>query len=724
MFSWNIKAVDFTKSIFLTKIILAIAFVCFCNFLKTQTYVYGKGEVNWNMGEFYTIPLAANSFSNSDLLILKEFTDFYFYSESNEKISSNITYKVNTEKGLEKLKHFRMPESFDFAFDQELYKQGRNARIKVPYTTDYKVKLFSARKFSNNQWKRVALKRHFEQVRWIKKSGEFANEDVLILDLDSLEINDVVEIYYEAEFKGNYGSNIFYITGPYPKLFCEYKFDYLVDKRIDEVNFILPINVDDGIEQMSKLNRGDYVQVSKNYRFQNLLANTQPFNSLQGNRLPHVCVDFDFYQASSFKYYNFNKNRYIKPNNFEWIVLYDTIVNESVRLYDKHSNNIRKFLNKLPNLQSDTGNFVFYQALMDTLNNFRFITANQIVYNESHLSNLFPDDHLMKRRISNYHVKTLFSNILMEKKQFYYLVNIQDKRLGEHLKEYRSHFAYERNIFAMPIKNSIMYLLPKEDGVKYHFNELPFYYEGVLAAFFPMNFQNTMNDKNPKTFSMIRTGSGNCSDNSRAEICDIAVNRDSLLIRLSMKEKLSGQFSTIIRHKYLNNIIDSTISLHYFKKCTDKPNAFAQKLNLNSFSTVYPFQYNFKASEKIRMFDSSSLSIQNWFSFPLNMSAFKQFCNNDYFFDFDFSDTYNYLFSFNRATEILNKSEFETHLENEYYTLTSEIKQNSTTNYQLLVTLQVQKPSIPKRDLDYLLILLQRLDSLNNITFKLANKTH
>ncbi|MCC6370529.1 MAG: hypothetical protein IT236_05925 [Bacteroidia bacterium] len=678
---------------------------------SAQNNHFGEGTVNWEIRKPFVTPAAAEKYAGSDLVILSDYTEFFFYSASNEKLTRNIKYKINTQKGLDQLKHFKTPESFDFAFDADLFKQSRRSKIKIPYIKEYSVKLFAARKFSHGRWSNVSVKDTYEQIRWITSTGEFSNEDLLVLQLGTLAVGDVLEIYYEATFNSHYGNNIFYFNGPWPKLSCEYNFVYRTNKTFTDKSYILPVNVDSMQVSASRVNYGDYELVTTKIHLNDLKANNFPANSFESGKMPHICADFSFYRATV----NFNNDQFsfankINPKNFDWVISLDTTVADQTTIYDKQFAAIRKFCNSLPPLGRDSQNVVFLRALCDTFNNYRFISPNHLFYNESNLYELYSGDHLLKRRLAGHSMWKLYTDILRTNKLFFYMVNIQDKRFGEHQLKQRAHFGYEHHLIALPYNNSYVYFMPRFGGIKYHLNELPFYYENALAALTPMNFQPGTENKETKLFKIIKTHHGTFNENTRTENALAKIRLDSLLIHLTIKESLSGQYSTLLRHLYLNECIDSTVAPHYFKKCTDKPNAVSQKVKLSSKITEYPFRYNFNCSENIKLKDSSHLELKNWFSFNLDKKISPQSPNQDYYFEFDLSDAYNFSLDFNKAVTLKNADNFSKKISNTYFELESGITKNSANNYLVKVSVAIKRTSIPLADMNLLMELVEELE--------------
>lgn len=687
------------------------------NTLCSQTTSFGDEPVKWTSNKAPQKMPVENIFSGSDLVILDEKTEFHFYSKENEKIVRHLLIKINTEKGVELLSSYKLPESFDNAYDNNYYKQGRKSKIKIPFITEYHVSKFAVRKFAANAWLPVSFKLKFDKLRWIKYDGEFINDEITIFQLQDLKAGDVIELHYESAFHSTYGSNLFYFHSPYPKINCRYDFIYKVDKRFAGYSFILPVNIKDSMVHRSGAEYKDYIVYRDEIKLTNLDKINYPANSFESQTLPHVFADFRFYRILSGSYPNGAERIYeydlFRPKNFEWIVYSDT-TNSYTKIYDKQFTALRKFTNSLP--ASDSTNLTFFKALCDTFNNFRYISSNHLFYNESALYELYSAEHILKRRLVEHSMWKLYSDILNDKKIFYYVANVEDKRYGEHNMFYRAHYAYENNLVAVPYKKSYMYFMPRYGGLKYHLNELPFYYEGSLAALTARNFQDNMNDKDKKSFKLLKTHKGTFNENTRTENSTVKIVMDSLKARFIIKESLSGQFSTLLRHLYLNEYIDSTVAPQYFKKCLDKPLSSEHKVKLSSFITEFPFRYTFNCSEKISLTNSKKLDLKNWFSFPINKIIIPETPTHDYFFDFDFSDSYNFLLDFNTPVQVKNKEEFIKGINNNYFELESDIIKNTESSYLLKVKLVVKQNKIPLSEINLLTTLINDLESLNNFS--------
>jgi hypothetical protein len=707
---------------------LKIAVVlCICLFsvvqCKAQKFYFGDEPFQWESDTAVSVSAAGEKFLQADLLILNDYTRFYFYDKSNETLSKNIIVKINNSAGLAAIQTLKLPESFDVAHDAAYYKQGRRAKIKIPFLSEFKLVKLGARKFVRGKWTPVPLDYNYEQLRWVGSTGRFLDEDIPVFNFKNLQVGDILEIGYELQFNSDYGNNLFYFHSKYPKLNCQFDFNYKVNKYLSKFAYVLPINTstNDIKHGFVPLNEDELLMTDK-LKLSYLNAINYPANSFEGHRLPHVFVDFNFYRVVTGSYstndgrvYEFESTR---SKNFEWVIFRDT-TNNYTKVYDKQFSSIRKFVATLPTIGADSSHKEFFRALCDTLNSFKYYTLNQLFYDGSNLYNVSSGDHLLKRRLVGQSWK-ICRDILNDNNIFYFVANVQDRRYGDHNIHYRAHYGYESEMIALPSKGSYIYFIPRYHGLKYHLNELPFYYEGSLAALTPRNFQKETNNKYEQYFKFIKTHKGTYNENTRTENATVKINKTSATATITSKESLSGQFSTVLRPLYLNDLIDSTIAPFYFKLCTQKPNAREVKIKLSSFLSEFPFRYTFNCSEKLNLQSNQTIDLHDWFSFIISKQSLPETPTHDYYFDFDFSDSYNFMLEFDEPTEITNIDAFSNKIDNSFFELESRISKNSESTYLLQVKLVVKERKIPLDQMQRLNEIIETLDHLNNFSLSYA----
>src|SRR3954469_12278454 len=76
----------------------------------SQTTYFGDKPVSWENNLPVHLPEDLENYSGSDLVCISDRTEFYFYSTNNEKLTRHLIFKINTAKGLESLKTYKLPE--------------------------------------------------------------------------------------------------------------------------------------------------------------------------------------------------------------------------------------------------------------------------------------------------------------------------------------------------------------------------------------------------------------------------------------------------------------------------------------------------------------------------------------------------------------------------------------------------------------------------------------
>lgn len=684
-----------------------IIFACTKLFCQNQ---FDSEKVGWDHTPIkYNNAVIPIEFIFNDIVAIYDKAVFGFNEYSNKTLKRTVLLKIINESGLKSLTSVSLPESFDIAENSEFFQQGRLSKIKIPFVQSYYLQYFIARVIKPNG-KVINLKpeQTYETFRWIKPTGEYINDNISIFSFKNLSVGDLLEYSYEVEYKPNYGGNMIYLSSKWPKINVEYDFKYLALPENKNYKFILTTNIPDSCVTLEHdLKYVDLASVTEKIKLKNIQRVNYFIHSFSASQLPQVYINLNY----TIKVV---KNRSYSVANlpdFKWANL--PAREDYKTWYIKYPNDIRKFISSMPVFVNDSNSLKFLKAFSDTLNSFKYYSANYMFYNDPRLYSLYSTDHLFKRRLSEMNLIDIYESILDEKGVFYYITNIRDKRLGEHNPLIRNQ-AYENIILAIPTKKSLIFLVPRYHGLKFFLNELPFYYEGDMAALFPINYEKRENIKIGNHLRFIKTYSGTSNENIRIENSIIKVNNDSLKCSLHIKESLSGQFSTILRPFYLKEFIDSTINPIYFKKCVDKPNAINQKLNLISKSEEYPFKFVFNCSENIPFENSGAIDLTNWFSFVLNKNLIFEKPTHDFYFDFPFSDIYNFVFEFNTAVDIKNSNEINRSINNDYFGLECVLKKQDNT-YLLTVITKVKKKMLPKEEAVKLMDFVAELDRVNNL---------
>ena len=682
--------------------------------IKSQDLTFLNEHYAWpdNNKIFEAIP---DSFKQDGAVILSDDISLDF---SQNIIKRRQAIKILSEEGLSYFKAISLPQNFDITQQNTpYYKQGRFSKRIIPFIYSYRINYFAARIIRNKTITEIPVKVTTKKVYWVKNDGERVYDYEYIMSFEDLLVGDIIEYAYKIEVKGSYDSDQFYVNDFFPKLKTTLTIRVIAPGEIKGSHVVLNHNVDSifytRVDQPS--NRNTYH--NHTYKFSTLNAIKYPQNCLAGINLPHITANI-----YSLNRHFFNQTlvstKYVYSTKYSWFIIPDSLINKE-RVYDKYGANLRKFISKFKEDPSDTNNMFFLNQLTDTINSYKFLSSENMHYAKDAQYSITSSERLLKQQLVEEFIGDIYSDILFEKNIFYYKANIQDRRLGMHTIKNRAHESYELEFIAIPIKKSFKYYLPRFNGLVYFPDELPFYYEGAFCALFPKNTKATSKKENLQNLKFIKTPISTYNENIRTENALFKINIDSNLLHASIKENLNGQFSTILRHYYNKECIDSTIKVQYFKKCTEKPSSDNQVIKLSNQSKVYPFRASYLCSENISI-SKDKIDLSNWFSFLLSEKDFKNKITQDYYFDFTYTDNYNFLLEFNKPVTINNLNELNLSLTNEYFEVNSIFSKQSETKYLLAVTTKAKQYILPQQKSNLLIEYVKLLDKLNSLDIKIS----
>jgi hypothetical protein len=622
--------------------------------------------------KFLTVP---DSLAGESLIILKD--EFTF---RNGFLTRRLALKAMNSDGISKISDFQLPDDIDLTNFSNEYRQGRFKDQKIPFYYTYDIQYFAARIIRSQ-------KGFFDldpsckkgEVFWIKTDGSHIKQETFNFEITDIQIGDIVEITYKVEIKN---ARVFLsLNTIYPRLMLNVITD-------------LPM----GYHNLRSIDTAQFrttKRIGKNFSCQFFYLNAirYPDNSGGLRALPYLVM---------------NEWR------SKWISVVDSV---SRRKYNtKEQNALRAFADRFVREASDSSGNKVVAQMIDNINQLEFVSAEKMYFSAESQYALTAVEHLNKGRLEEQFELKTYDGLLEEKKIFFLYAIIGDKRKSEVKEGFYSNTVNRQTVFAIPEGKSLVFYKIRKDALKYLPNELPFYLEGTMCALIPQN-THFSSIKTSITNKMLftKTPGSSFNENLRSEIVKCNISIDSSKIRLAIKENLSGQFSTLLRPYYNNEYIDSTVSGKYFKKCTEKP--FAKDITIKQISSAktFPFKHTFGGEETIFLQKNSEISLLNWFSFVFSKKEIGSKPNHDYYMDFQFTDSYNYLFEFDKPCEIINSSSFTKKIINEYFELSSNLTKQESNKFLLSIIVKVKQDIIPKKDADKFMDFITALEDLNNL---------
>jgi hypothetical protein len=670
--------------------------IFFLNFLKTNKKLFcflilfpnlifaqflEQKEFKWP-DKFINYKELPDSLKNNDAVVLKEqltVTETYIYRR--------VAIKILNQKGLDAFKKIQLPENFDLTNYPNFNKQGRFKNRSIAYISNYSIIFFAARIITLNK-NVVELPSEFniDKAYWIGSNGQKINDYIYDFKINVLEVGDILEYTYRANVNFRTRQNIIYPNSFYPKLDYNLKIDWTTPYNANRKPYTIHYNYLKGI---------NYIE-----------------NLPVGSVLPNVPINYGYYKSSDYLLRQCVEDGF----SYKWRFGIDTLYNHH---FDNYHESIRKYIQKLKEGKTNSANDDFLNQWMDSLNNLKYISTENENSGEGY-SNFLPFPGLFaNNEIKERSVLKNYEDILTERKEFFYNGIIIDKRLSAVNTFDRKHVILEDTIFVIPHKNAYRYVVPRYNGLKYFPDELPFYFEGTTCMLIPC--YNCVGNNIYNNMIMIYTPVSGFKENARTEAALFKVNLDSLKITAVIRETLDGQLSTILRHLYNRETIDSTISERYFKKCTEKPTASNIKIISGSASEIFPPSHSYHCTENINLITKGIIDLHDWFSFPFKKEDYQQLPTHDFYIDFQYTDVYHFMFELNKPTEIINSSELNKNLNNDYFEVISNIEKKNESDYLLNVSIKVKKNIIPEKDGQKLMEFVNMLDEINN--YKLLLRT-
>jgi hypothetical protein len=678
------------------------------NFLNDNYY-------SWPDNNKYLTEHIPDSLKNEDAVILKDQVELNL---SQSYIKRRQAVKILNEAGLDYFSSITLPQEFDITRSHSpVYKQGRFSEKNIPYIQEYKISYFAARIIRNKIIMELPAKVYTDKVYWIQKDGERIYDYAYHFIIEGLQVNDIIEYTYRSDISGSYGTDQFYMNDYFPKLKTQVSVWASSPTELYRSHMILNHNIDSTCYKQHDAPGSKYIHQNHIYTFNYLKGIKYSQNCLAGKALPHITAS-----SYALKRHLFNttlqSTKFVYSNKYSWFLVPDSL-DQKDKVYNKAGSNLRKFISTFPDLATDTSKVLFFSQVVDSINSFKFLSAEQLFYGKDAQYTLNSAERLLKRQLVEEYIGEMYSNILFEKNMFYYIANVQDRRLGFHTIQHRAHEDYEAEFIALPVNKSYKFYVPRFNGMKYFPDELPFYYEGTYCALIPKNTQAAKPKAGLQDIKFIKTPSSTYNDNVRTENAVFRVNLDSLLMHATIRENLNGQFSTILRHYYNNDCIDSTIKTAYFKRCTEKPKTTDKLIRQISQSKTFPFRTSYTCSETIQT-AKNSIDLSGWFSFLLSKTDFKDAFTNDYIMDFTYTDTYNYLFEFDRPVSVVNAGEFNKSLSNDLFEISMKLEKQENNKYLLCVTSKAKQYILPGNKFTQLVEYLDLLNQINSSKLNLS----
>ncbi|OFX29719.1 MAG: hypothetical protein A2X08_17435 [Bacteroidetes bacterium GWA2_32_17] len=656
-----------------TSLILIILFHYFCG--KTQ-------EISDSL--FNVI------INNSDIIILNEKTtvnytgrkaDFMFVN-----ISKEITYQINSENGINKIKRISIPEMFDPTFIQHSSTAQKTLRLfdKIIIDSIYtSVNSTIKPEIINNY---TLLKKN---NLCIKDDFKYGNIVGYYIDIKDITVGSVVKIKYSLNFpfdenwKQLLSTRIFF-NSKFPKI--KYELNWLFPKKLEVDTFFYKFK-----PEIDTLN--------------NFIALKWKLNNLAG------CIEEPgSYPYIDLPWFTFSP----KPNVFLNYYYNTNEVDYAPLWYFLSYRRVKFFLNaKLDaELGLKTSNQLAFNSLAEkfieskekdstgfySLCNFQNWIVNEIKYNNDNdfYKELVKESmdksgqDLKNNELKDHNRFDVYAHMISSLGLDYYASYPVDKRYGEISNHYfTTIYDCDMLMVALLKNNTFTFLYPLSDNSRYYFEELPFYFENIKTQVIPASYYGGYKEDIKKQYMSINTPSSKLTDNKRRTNSVVNVKIDENVFEFTTKVDLMGQYSTLTRNVYKHLPSDSSINSLYLEKAYNiNKNVKINKEVITQSSIQYPYisvvNLEYSTNNCISKKDSViTINLNSWFKHIYYPTYTNNYRFTSYYSDFMGTDAYVYLIKFDKPIQlILSGAESESHNEfGDYVYKTEQVDE-----YQIKIT--------------------------------------
>lgn len=650
-------------------------------------------------------------YKNDDAVILDEETNVEMLHDIatpyNYYLTKKMRIRYQTEASLKKYNTITLPESFDPVSDYAKVAVSKRDSLHRPKGTydfllSFKTRIIKPdgsivdpvikEHVQQESFTVNAIERKYYAVSFTVKNLEVGDElDIRYrckeevdnglhfgFDMHAPEKFDFSVVTYESNSVNYYLSAM---TGDLQKNQLPYRmfFNGTLSKQHFKLSFQYKNNIEYYV--ISCFNGGtfnDSTTVGNTTRFTwertNLDGCIMEPGSRNFKQLPYMVF---YYHGRDFGKVNMQTGEVLQPWPYTWEAYFTSNVHVQDKKAEKIVENLlpkdhayivmRNYLKELKQSVGDTNKYklvrAYHKAITENFNyqeDAAFIAGTD--QRKERLGDFFEGKIL--RQISRNRIYRFMFFIM---KEDYFTTRLYDKRVQElNFERYTPSLVFD-TYFNIVHDQSVSYFLPKKAKFGWYENELPFYYEDVNTELVTQNLdiEETYKKLPDIKFQRVRTPYSTFNDNYRNHNVLVNILTDQMQVNFDARVELSGQFSTLTRGYYENHYLDPSVNELYNHKITDLGGDVKlisqDKTNSN---TDFPFTANYHLKyEKNDVITKASdgtlhLNLSNWFAHIIYKNFNADNRKTDFYFDFQFQDTYKYFIKTDKAVAVVNTNDF------------------------------------------------------------------
>lgn len=696
---------------------------------KSQSFSYRKADFSWPAEKPVAISVDP-VFEKEDAVILDEKClynisgnqappynyistsgrGFYVDESSDSKspiVQKHIRIKYLTTAGIQKHNIFALPESFDPSHDLNIVPYLKRDKIRRPRGEFECIRYFSARIWKPDGKVQPAEIQENQEVEIQPRAGRDLTFYNWIFKITNLQVGDELEMEYAYEGSFTYQpSSHLYFNSDLPKQNYQLTFRHKLKDTYMIFNHNGAAPVDTQIVQGNTMKYKDYI-----YREKNLKGGINESGGRPINELPYLTFyihHLDYGQTGD------NSGLVMYPLPYPWWYALSPLLGfekDNLKLQLKKMDNsttrMNAFFDDEIRKAADTSASTIMSVIQHTIAD-EFNYLDDIDFIEGSDNGLEKFGKNIENKTLRYISRLrLYEELFLRVDREYYLTILHDKRTDAINPAQYERMGSEEFCYVLPQNNQLNFYYPKSSRFGYEANELPFYYENVIAPLVPQHLPATQKkDVLPDVeFKFIRTPKSDHADNTRRTNGLVQISLDSYSANTKGKLKLSGQFSTLTRGYFLYEAKDTTISPNYYKSVLDLADA-GQKATIekDEISSVFPynasFTYSFRKSNFVNKDKEGdyTFSLNEWFNNYVDDNFSAKNRNLNYYPDFNSEDIHRFMLQFDQPVELLDAGEYNDTIANGFAHYIRHIEQKDPQNILIESTLIVHSEIVPAQN--------------------------
>ena len=590
-----------------------------------------------------------------DINIVDDRIDFMTYF-----ISKEVSYKILSDKGIERISRIVLPEKLDPTYIFHAPKERNYSHVYSRMECEYFRGTIASEDGTSREFN---LKPEIQEIKMMMKDVEYLGiYKKFIYQIEDLKVGDILTVKYK--YKVPYQDSFYQLS-------C---FRIFFNSDIPKQNYQLNISHNPELffqtEYMNSTQPDTIIKTEKSTSYQwkrnDLFGCIDEPGARPYLSLPHVTfspMSYDLY---------YTVGRSFEPRFTPFYTLYAMAREERHKpitlsviqgVNTSQYLQIRRFVKQQSEeFKDDTLGIRKMQKIHQTITDEFSYRDNMEFFTREDTRDPKLGDQIGSKILRDLSRNDLYLAMMLELDLNYCTTYLSDNRTGVMSDNFFSPMYDSDFLYSSFYSNGeVSFFYPKRARYGYYMNELPFYFENTRARVVHLTDyikrEGMINEEFIQVYTPISPGSSNIR-NTR-----IAVNIDleKLTTEFNTQVYLSGQFSTMTRGLYQYDHLQEKVNPLYNKKVWEINSQVELNNHDISIETKEPpftarVKAKYLADDLIAKDDKIySLSLENWFNHIISTDLSAKNRQMDYYPDFSNRDSYIYFIKFDQEIELSEK---------------------------------------------------------------------